>query len=244
MMGQSAGASSIMHHITAFGGGDSYPSKPSMRAAIIQSPGFFPQPNATQDDEMYTRFLELTKVKNTDAFLTVDTKVLQDANAKMVHESMYGYFNFGPTIDGNYVPDLPGKILAREQVSIPPMLLGHMKLDGLLFTPPWIRTTPALLDYVRELFPSVPQSVLDTIASGYPVPTVLGPQLALLDVADFLDVGCLSPLWQIALTRLHLGHRHPMQLILPHRSFTQVKFEDLSPRVQIHLQFPACSPWL
>lgn len=198
-MGQSAGASSIMHHITSFGG-NTNPRKPSMQGAIIQSPGFFPQPNGTQDDEMYTRFLELTKVKDLDALLTVDTKVLQDANAKMVHESMYGYFNFGPTIDGNYVPDLPGKILAQETFPIPAMLLGHMKLDGLLFTPPWIRTTPALLDYVGELFPSVPQSVLDMIASGYPVPTVLGPQLALLDVADFLDVSCFSLLWQTALT--------------------------------------------
>ena len=114
----------------------------------------------------------------------------------MFHESIYGYFNFSPTIDsGDYVPDLPGKILAQQKVDIPAMLLGHMKLDGLLFTPPWIRSTPALLDYVRELLPSVPQSVLDMIASGYPVPTVLGPQLALLDVADFLDVGCFSLLW-------------------------------------------------
>ena len=192
-MGQSAGASSIMHHITSFGGG-SDSRRTTMRGAIIQSPGFFPQPNGTQDDEMYTKFLTLTEAKDLDALVTADTKVLQDANAKMVHESMYGYFNFGPTIDGDYVPDLPGKVLAQAQGNFhaPAMMLGHMKMDGLLFTPPWIRTTPALLDYVRELFPSVPQSVLDMIASGYPVPTTLGPQLALLDVADFLDVGYSS----------------------------------------------------
>ena len=92
-MGQSAGASSIMHHITSFGGRSGYSRKPSMQAAIIQSPGFFPQPNGTQDDEMYSRFLELSKAKDMDALLTIDTKILQDANAKMVHESMYGYFN-------------------------------------------------------------------------------------------------------------------------------------------------------
>ena len=245
MMGQSAGASSIMHHITAWGGGDGYHSRPSMQGAIIQSPGFFPQPNDTRNDEMYTTFLELTNATNLEALFTLDTKVLQDANAKMVHESMYGYFNFGPTIDGNYVPDLPGKILAQGNLpTIPAMLLGHMKLDGLLFTPPWIRTTPALLDYVRELFSSVPQSVLDAIASGYPVPTKLGPQLALLKVADFLDVGYFSPLWQTALTQFHLGHRNPMQLILPHGSFAQVTVEELSPGVQIRFQFSACGPWL
>ena len=193
-MGQSAGASSIMHHIVA--GGGQYPDrrKPTMLAAIIQSPGFFPQPNGTKDDEMYTKFLELTGAKDVDGLLTADTKVLQDANAKMVHESQYGYFNFGPTVDFSYVPDLPGKLLAKNNFNyMPAMMVGHMKLDGLLFTPPWIRDTPTLQDYVLELFPSAPQSVLDLIAARYPVPTKLGPQLALLDVADFLDVSCSSP---------------------------------------------------
>ena len=152
MMGQSTGASSIMHHVTAAGGDRTLYYKPSMQGAIIQSPRFFPQPNTTKDNEMYKRFLEPTNVKDVEALLAADTKVLQDANAKMVHESMYGYFNFGPTIDNDYVKDLPCKILAKPSLAIPAMLLGHMKLDGLLFTPPWIRTTPALLDYVQEPF--------------------------------------------------------------------------------------------
>ncbi|KAI4286662.1 MAG: hypothetical protein L6R35_004081 [Caloplaca aegaea] len=138
---------------------------------------------------MYTKFLNLTGAKDFEALLTVDTKTLQDANAKMVHDSKYGYFNFGPTIDGYYVRDLPGKVLAGldNGLHVPALLVGHMKLDGLLFTPPWIRTTEALLDHVRELFPGVPQAVLDTIASEYKIPTILGPQGSLLAVADFFD---------------------------------------------------------
>ncbi|KAI4122739.1 MAG: hypothetical protein LQ341_007275, partial [Variospora aurantia] len=185
MMGQSAGASSIMHHIAA----PYVISNFQTRGAIVQSAGFFPQPNSTQNDEMYAKFLELTGAKDADALWTADTKILQDANAKMVHDSKYGYFNFGPTIDGSYVTDLPGKVLAQppDGLYMPALLVGHMKLDGLLFTPPWIRTTEALLDYVRELFPGVPQAVLDTIASEYEVPTNLGPQGSLLAVASFLD---------------------------------------------------------
>lgn len=243
MMGQSAGASSIMHHIAA----PYVISNFQTRGAIVQSAGFFPQPNSTQNDEMYAKFLELTGAKDADALWTADTKILQDANAKMVHDSKYGYFNFGPTIDGSYVTDLPGKVLAQppDGLYMPALLVGHMKLDGLLFTPPWIRTTEALLDYVRELFPGVPQAVLDTIASEYEVPTNLGPQGSLLAVASFLDVGllltilCLNPL-----TRLYLGHRHPVQLGLPHRSFEQIKAKGLSSGIPIRLQRPACNPWL
>ncbi len=187
-MGQSAGASSIMHHIAS---PTYHPLKVRTQGAIVQSAGFFPQPNITQDDEMYTKFLELTKAKDFEALLTADTKILQDANAEMVHNSKYGYFNFGPTIDGYYVKDLPGKVLAGagDDFYVPALLVGHEKLDGLLFTPPWIRNTEALLDYVRELFPGIPQAVLDTIASEYKIPTNLGPQASLLAVADFFDVG-------------------------------------------------------
>ena len=74
MMGQSAGASSIMHHITSLGGGRPYDGRKfSMQGAIIQSPGLFPQPNDTKDDEIYNRFLGLTKAKNLEALLTIDT---------------------------------------------------------------------------------------------------------------------------------------------------------------------------
>ncbi|KAL8877060.1 MAG: hypothetical protein Q9198_004852 [Flavoplaca austrocitrina] len=184
MMGQDAGASSIMHHIAA----PSY-RRVHMKGAIVQSAGFFPKPNFTQDDEQYTKFLELTGAKDVEALYTADTKILQDANAKMVHNSKYGYFDFGPTVDSFYVRDLPGKVMATpdNDLYVPALLLGHEKLDGLLFTPPWIRTTEALLDYVRELFPGVPQAVLDTIASEYKIPTNLGPQASLLAVADFFD---------------------------------------------------------
>ncbi|KAL8830862.1 MAG: hypothetical protein Q9170_005545 [Blastenia crenularia] len=227
MMGQGAGASSVMHHIATTGGNAGI--KPRMQKAIIQSPGFFPQPNSTQDDEMYAKFLELTGAKDVEALEKADTKVLQDANAKLVHDSKYGYFNFGPTIDYFYVPDLPAKVLAKQdEYRIPPLLVGHEKMDGLLFTPPWIRTTEALLDHVRGLFPGLPQSVLDMVASAYPIPTDLGPQASLLAVADFFDVSCLSPDSQSALTQLLLGHRNPVQLSLPHRSFAQVK-EDRVP---------------
>ena len=86
----------------------------------------------------------------------------------MTHDSKYGYFDFGPTIDGDYVPDLPGKALLKLNFPVPTMLLGDMKLDGLLFTPPWIRTTEALVAYVKELFPSAPEIVLDSIRESIP----------------------------------------------------------------------------
>ena len=190
MMGQGAGASSIMHHVAT----SPHRSKSTLRAAILQSPAFFPQPNSKQADETYEQFLQLAKAKDLDELVTVDTKVLQDANAKMIHEAKYGSSTFGPTIDHTYVKDIPSKILAQAQndeLRFPTMLIGHKKWDGLFFTPPWIRTTEALLAHVRELFHAVPQSVLDKISSDYPVPDPeeRSPQVSLQAAVELIDVG-------------------------------------------------------
>lgn len=72
---------------------------PVFRGAILQSPGFIPQPDPAQDDNTYTRFLNLTGVKNFEALLAFDkdADVLIQANADMTWQSNYGLFKFGPT---------------------------------------------------------------------------------------------------------------------------------------------------
>lgn len=119
------------------GGGQSF--QPDFQRAIIQSPGFFPQPNASHDDYIYSEYLRLTGAENLEALQKLDTSILQAANARMTYDSPYGVFNFGPTIDGDYVPDLPSKLLNTTEKSFHrgiAMMLGHTAYDGLLFTPP------------------------------------------------------------------------------------------------------------
>lgn len=187
-MGQSAGASSILHHITA-GGGQEY--QPAFSKAILQSAGFFPQPNGTQDDVIYKRYLELTGAKDLEGLITLNSTKLQEANAQMTFESKYGYFNFGPTIDDDYVPDLPGKLLkAKSFHKGVAVLLGHTAYDGLLFTPPWIRTSQALLEHSKKLYPGIPDSVLSYIDEHYPIKegALIIAQKKIANVSDFLDV--------------------------------------------------------
>ncbi|KAL8866452.1 MAG: hypothetical protein Q9174_006295 [Haloplaca sp. 1 TL-2023] len=183
MMGQDAGGSSIMHHITS-----SNRNKPRIRAAIVQSPGYFPKPGHYQNDVRYKRFLELTNAEDLEALAALDSKVLQEANAKLVHESTYGYFNFGPTFDDNYVQDLPSLLLQRS-LEVPSLLLGYASMDGLYFTPPWIRTTEALLSHMHELNPDIPQDVMDVITSDYAISTGSNPQDSILAASQLFNVG-------------------------------------------------------
>jgi len=192
-MGQSAGASSILHHITAWGGNTAY--RPSFDAAVLQSPGFFPQPNGTKNDIAYSRFLQLADAKDLDNLRGKNTSVLQQANAIMTYESEYGYFNFGPTVDGYYVPDLPGRLLAAGDFHTGiSMLLGHQALDGLLFTPPWIRTNDGLAQHSKELYPGIPPEVISNISSMYHIDerALVLAQTKIGTVSDFMDVSNLS----------------------------------------------------
>jgi len=183
VMGQSAGASSILHHITA----NSNP--PAFQSAIIQSPGFFPQPNQTKEDETYEEFLSLTGANNLEELWEADTEVLIQANADMTYNSSYGLFRFGPTIDGFYVTDLPGKKLREgsHHANIK-LLLGHTKFDGVLFTPPWIRSNQQLESHVKTMFPGISEPVLGDMTDMYPIGRIAYAKEKLLDVADFLDV--------------------------------------------------------
>ncbi|KAH9205609.1 Alpha/Beta hydrolase protein [Leptodontidium sp. 2 PMI_412] len=186
VMGQSAGASSVLHHITA-GGGREF--TPVFDKAVIQSAGFFPQPDPTYDDRIYQKYLNLTGAKDLDELVRMNTSILQDANARMTFDSPYGIFNFGPTVDGKFVTDLPGKLLANQEnhegISL---MVGHMAYDGLLFTPPWIRTNAQLREHSAKLYPGIPESVKNKITELYPINWWIElAQKKIAVVADFLD---------------------------------------------------------
>lgn len=186
-MGQSAGASSVLHHITA-GGGREF--TPVFDKAVIQSAGFFPQPDPTYDDRIYQKYLNLTGAKDLDELVRMNTSILQDANARMTFDSPYGIFNFGPTVDGKFVTDLPGKLLANQEnhegISL---MVGHMAYDGLLFTPPWIRTNAQLREHSAKLYPGITESVKNKITEFYPINWWIElAQKKIAVVADFLDV--------------------------------------------------------
>jgi carboxylesterase type B len=185
-MGQSAGASSIMHHITLNGGKR---NPPVFRKAILQSPAFFPTPSDDILDGTYTEFLRLTGSKDMDDLITKDTKTLMLANAEMVFKSQYGLFAFGPTVDSDYVPELPGKLLKKDEfhkgISL---LLGKTLSDGLLFTPPWVRTNDDIKAHIRKMYPTITDNILTTIINRYPQKRDPTEREQIYRFSDLLDV--------------------------------------------------------
>lgn len=79
-------------------------------------------------DDQFNRFLSLSNASNIDELRTLPYEQLTTANAIMVGKATWGTFNFGPAVDGSFVPALPGKLLLDgdyyKNVSI---LVGHSK---------------------------------------------------------------------------------------------------------------------
>ena len=198
MLGQSAGASSILHHITAAGGRKhGWPSfPPAFQSAILQSPGFFPEGNPKETDDTYKEFLKLTNSTDFYDLQNKSTEALKAANAKMTYLSQYGLFRFGPSVDQRFVADLPGKELAagnhHKGISL---MIGHTQRDGLVFTPPWLRTNGELRNYTQYLFPNMSSDNLDKLSTVgmYRIPEwIKDPKEQIRRVFDMLDDVAIS----------------------------------------------------
>lgn len=169
IMGESAGGGSIVHHITAWGGG----KEPSPFAqAIIQSPGFFPVASNNQQEDSFNQFLEILNVSTIQEARSLSTEKLQDANTKLVRGAPYGQFTVGPAVDGGYVPALPVQLLLHGQFDHNiRVMVGHNANEGLLFTTPFLPNASAVeQDLVSNLptLKSFPKTFNHIIQDLYP----------------------------------------------------------------------------
>jgi carboxylesterase type B len=168
VMGESAGAGSIMHHITSHGGNGSLP----FQQAIPQSPAFQP----TVPAESQAIFQEVignaslianTSITSANELRALPFEALAAVNTIVTALSPYGEFTFGPVVDptpNSYVPDLPIRLLAQgkyhHNINI---LVGHNSNEGLLFAPPAIQTQPEYESSLSQLFPTANSSTITTI---------------------------------------------------------------------------------
>lgn len=211
VFGQSAGGASILHHMASYGGDTDF--KPNFTRAIMHSAAFFPEGDLSETEGTYQEFLTHLNAENLTVLQDKSTEELQAANELMTYNSNYGYFRFGPTVDYDYVPKLPGQSLQKGEyhkgISV---MIGHTYFDGLLFTPPWLRNDDAVAKYVKDLWPSVSGSTLALMRYYYHIDQLLRLERdKIIQVASFLDdiaVQCNS--WYMAQAMLEFGDKAPV----------------------------------
>ncbi|KAG0161660.1 hypothetical protein PDIDSM_1174 [Penicillium digitatum] len=153
VMGESAGAGSILHQITAYGASD------------LAEPGWVPIIGEQQQEDTLQQFLEILNVSTVAEARKLPSDKLIAANAYQVAtKSEWGQFTYGPVVDGNFVPALPGKLLLRgdfdHNLNI---MVGHNSNEGLDFTSPDSVNTHGLEIQMKTLSPNTPANVSDFV---------------------------------------------------------------------------------
>ncbi|KAJ5758315.1 uncharacterized protein N7511_007009 [Penicillium nucicola] len=168
VMGESAGGGSIMHQITAYGGTR---GAVPFQQAILQSPGWVPTIGEEQQENTLQQFLGYLNVSTIEEARKLPSDKLIAANAYQVAtQSQWGQFTYGPTVDGTFVPALPGQLLLSgdfdHHVNI---MVGHNADEGLLFTSPASVNSSGLAEQLMQLSASIPANVTKFITEDlYP----------------------------------------------------------------------------
>jgi carboxylesterase type B len=79
-----------------------------------------------QQEQTFQDYIRLLNVSSLEEARNVSTAKLQLANAITVGLAIYGGFTYGPVVDGDFTPALPGQLLARgkfdKEVKV---MVGH-----------------------------------------------------------------------------------------------------------------------
>ncbi|XXH01934.1 hypothetical protein Hte_008297 [Hypoxylon texense] len=161
VMGSSAGASSLMHHITSFGGAGDI----AFSQAIMFSTAFMPYPTSDIPRASFNDFMNILNVSSLEEMRQLPSETLIAANALQIYShAPYGRTLYGPTVDGAISPALPGKLLAEgsfhQNLKI---MVTHNTLEGLIFTKPTINSTEDYLYMLRESMPEISDEATSTI---------------------------------------------------------------------------------
>ena len=167
-----------MHHITAEGGHDPAP----FQSALLQSPGW----STTIDIEaIWATTLAVASNISGESITcgselaALDSSTLMRINAAIVFDSPLGSFVFGPTVDGGYVPDLPGVLLLEGKFNRGvTLMLGHNSHEGSAFVTQSVNNEAVFMAGVTEVLQGVDKETISFVL------TKLYPPASETDVYD------------------------------------------------------------
>ena len=170
-MGESAGASSILHHLIFEGG----KVDPIFNRAILQSPAFQPMFDRKGAIEaVYKNFTSLAGCSdNTVSCLrSKDTKTLIKANMVLNEQAIDGTFIVGPSADGSLIRQPASLEFASGSYwkSLSSLLVSHTSDESTLFVDGNVDTDAKFTGLIHELFPpyAIADGLDNAIEKQYP----------------------------------------------------------------------------
>ncbi|KAK9462951.1 Alpha/Beta hydrolase protein [Lipomyces oligophaga] len=168
VMGESAGGSSIYHHLTS-------PEKLLFKRAILQSTAFYPMYDKDVQDTQFANLAELSGCKKDrgsqlKCLRRVPETDMAKYNQQLSLQAPFGTFQFGPYVDRTYVPKLPqfrldsGKFNGEVEI-----MTGFNSREGDIFANP-AAVTPAQFEaLLRQHFPNATKETHEQVKALYPL---------------------------------------------------------------------------
>jgi carboxylesterase type B len=163
-----------MHHLVGSRG----KSNPLFQQAIMQSPAFEPMYNPDKLEETYEAFEKEAGCagKGLECLRTKTTAELQNANLAVVGDAQYGTFGFGPTVDNQYIMDLPSIEMKNgnywKDVKV---IVGHNSNEGVIFADPTKVLNSQFDALLKSNFPGMTTANFKKLEKLYPEPSIFGP---------------------------------------------------------------------
>jgi carboxylesterase type B len=152
--GESAGAGSILHHLTAKGG----KQDPLFKKAVIQSPAFNPQfDRKVEVEKTFQDFAELASCgteaksgKGLECLRALDFSKIRAAQDKYIESVPEGTFGFGPSADGDWVRQLPALELATGNFAkgVESLIVSHVANEAGMFVHDQVKNDTAFKAFV------------------------------------------------------------------------------------------------
>ncbi|KAL7943995.1 Alpha/Beta hydrolase protein [Trichoderma barbatum] len=161
VMGQSAGAGSIMFHLLARGGKHPVPFK----RAIVQSIPLNVLVDPAQQERNFQKFLSILNVTSLEEARRLPSSALIAANVQQIGAEPYFQFAFGPSVDNDFIPGPPAKLLLEGSFAKNiPLLSSHASYEGALFTDPrTIGNETALAQTLWTIYPLITEKDVDYV---------------------------------------------------------------------------------
>ncbi|KAL8686642.1 MAG: hypothetical protein Q9218_006964, partial [Villophora microphyllina] len=158
--GESAGGGSVQYQTTAYGGA---------KETNLFIRGIAQSPAPCLSDPVYpalgaSSFLQNAGVSSVTAARKLSTQVLQQANIYAQNATPFNTFYFGPTVDGDFVRDIPSRSYNDgKYVKELKLIAANNQDESRFLGNQSIKTNADFDNWVHVNFPSAPSNVQDEI---------------------------------------------------------------------------------
>lgn len=184
LIGESAGAISIAHHMVANDGDNSYKGKKLFHAAVMQSggPWSFGSVTSERPETLFRRFTRFSGCATDSSNTTMaclrrksvlDLQMAQNFNhelkEKFVTDPSDPIFGWSPRYDEGMISDNPARLIQQGKFTKIPYITGTQEDEGTVLTLLFNLKTPNQVNsYMKSLLPNTPEEDIDRIIDMYP----------------------------------------------------------------------------